>query len=494
MARPKSQPATVTDAPGPMPATSDRALRRFLALGIILAVWIAYATSFSGTFVFDDENQILFNPDVTEHPIPELLASSTRPVVDLTLAMDYRLGGGADLESPDDFPNPVPFHVTNLVIHSLAALTLFGLIARTLELPRFAERISRRRGLLVAASVACLWAVHPLTTQAVTYIVQRAESLMGLFYLYMLYGLLRAATSGGAKSALWSVACVGACALGMGSKAVMLTAPLAALAYDHTFLARSALDALKQRWSLYVGLACTWSILSAVGIVRGVFDPHPNADPTVGFTVESVTPIEYFLTQPQVILHYLGLALFPVGLTLDYNWPVAEDPAVIAVTTLLLGALGVYTIRHLIMRTWIGFAGAFFFLVLATTSSFIPISDIAFEHRMYLPLIPVLLLASVGIWKVLARLTPSPARVAPLLFVAAAVAYGSLTAARNLDYESGLSGRTRMRKRRPTRVPPRTTPRCSRGSRATRRRSRSSSARSGSRPRIRTCTRSTPAR
>lgn len=421
---------------------SERALKRLrtgLVLALLAAVWLAYATSFSGTFVFDDENQILMNPDVTQSTLGELLTGSTRPVTDLTLKMDWHLGGGPGLTSPDERPSATPFHVTNLAIHSLAALTLFALIAGTLRLPRFDEKLTRQRALSIAFAVACLWAVHPLTTQSVTYIVQRAEAMMGLFYLLTLYTLLRTARSEGAVSGGWAVLCVGACALGMGSKAVMLTAPLAALAYDHTFLARHALDALKKRWPLYVGLACTWSILSVTGIIRGVFNPHPNADPTVGFTVETYTPLEYFFTQPSVILHYLRLSIAPVGLTLDYKWPAEDSVAVIAVTTLIVGALGVLTLHQLWKRTWLGFAGAFFFIVLSTTSSFIPINDIAFEHRMYLPLISVVLITSVLIWKGLTRLTTAPANLASLLFLIAAIALASLTGARNLDYASGVA-------------------------------------------------------
>jgi len=420
------------------PGTPNRRLTGLLALALVFITLVAYATSFSGTFVFDDERQILKNPEVTEYSIGKLLDKSTRPVVNLTLAMDYRLGGGKELTSADEIPSTTPFHVTNLVIHCLAVLTLFGLIARTLGLPRFAESIRPGQAAAIAFAFAALWAVHPLNTQSVTYIVQRAESLMGFFYLFTLYALVRTAQSAGAKSIGWATACVLACALGMGSKAVMLTAPIAALLYDHTFLARHALDALKKRWPLYVALASTWSVLSVVGIFRGVFNPHPNASPTVGFTIDSVTPVQYFLSQPEIILHYLKLAVVPIGLSIDYAWPVQTSGVIIAITTAAVGAMGLLVLWQLWKRTWMGFVGAFFFLVLATTSSFIPINDLAFEHRMYLPLISVLVLLGYAVYKGIAKITSSPANLAGLAFVVAAIGLGAMTSARNLDYRSGL--------------------------------------------------------
>ena len=106
---------------------------------------------------------------------------STRPLVGFTLAVNYAIGG---LE-------PWGYHAVNLAVHILAALVLFGLVRRTLPNPRLRERIGGAATAL-ALVVALLWLLHPLQTESVTYVSQRAEALMGLFYLLTLYCTARA--------------------------------------------------------------------------------------------------------------------------------------------------------------------------------------------------------------------------------------------------------------------------------------------------------------
>ena len=93
----------------------------------------------------------------------------------------------------------------------------------------------------LALAVAMLWAVHPLQTESVAYIVQRAESLVGLFYLLTLYFVVRGATS--ARAIVWYAGSVVACLLGMASKEVMVSSPLIVFLYDRAFLAGSFREA-----------------------------------------------------------------------------------------------------------------------------------------------------------------------------------------------------------------------------------------------------------
>ena len=111
------------------------------------------------------------------------LLAAPRPVVQFTLALNHSLGGGV-----------WGYHAFNLAIHLLAALTLFGIVRRTLTLPALAPRFARASTAL-AFCIALLWALHPLQTESVTYVIQRMESLMGLFYLLTLYCFIRAASS-----------------------------------------------------------------------------------------------------------------------------------------------------------------------------------------------------------------------------------------------------------------------------------------------------------
>lgn len=150
----------------------------------------------------------------------------SRPVVMLSFAANYAISG----------LRPWPFHLTNLVIHIFAGLLLFGIVRRTLRLEsmaRFAETATP-----LGLVVAIVWTLHPLQTQAVTYVVQRYESLMGMFYLGAMYAFIRAVDTP-AQATGWFTACVASCALAMGCKEVAVSCPLMILLYDRTFVSGS---------------------------------------------------------------------------------------------------------------------------------------------------------------------------------------------------------------------------------------------------------------
>ena len=217
----------------------------------------AYHNSFAGPCVFDDVPWIVENPSIRSlWPIGHLLAPQSardvggRPVVSLTLAVNYALGG-TDVWG---------YHAVNLAIHILAAWTLLGVTRRTLLSPRLQERFGSAATPL-ALMVAILWTVHPLQTEAVTYLIQRTEALVGLLYLLTLYCVIRGATS--SRATRWYSAAVAASLLGMATKELMATAPVIVLLYDRTFLAGSFREALRRRYGLYLALAATWGVVVA---------------------------------------------------------------------------------------------------------------------------------------------------------------------------------------------------------------------------------------
>jgi len=147
------------------------------------------------------------------------------------------------------------YHAFNLVILVLAGLTLFGIVRRTLA-PWVGLGASP-----IAFCAALLWVLHPLLTESVTYVIQRAESLMGLFYLLTLYFFIRAAGTNSRHKRLWFGLSVASGLLGMATKDVMVSAPLIVFLYDRTFLAGGFLEAWRWRRRFYAGLAATWLIL-----------------------------------------------------------------------------------------------------------------------------------------------------------------------------------------------------------------------------------------
>ena len=166
---------------------------RGAVLIIVLAGLAAYANSFSGAFVFDDIDSIVSNPAIRHlWPPWKFFATLNRPILNLSLAVSYATWGRSAL-SPTGL-NSASFHAFNIAVHILAALTLFGLVRRTLRLPALRARFEGAATALALAT-ALIWEVHPLQTESVTYIIQRAESLAGLFYLLTLYCVARGALS-----------------------------------------------------------------------------------------------------------------------------------------------------------------------------------------------------------------------------------------------------------------------------------------------------------
>ena len=300
-----------------------RTLVSFVFLSLITL--LAFSNSLGVKFVFDDEAGIVDNPMIRQvFPIGRFLNSS-QPLTDFSLALNYAYGG---LEAAG-------YHGVNLVIHVAAGLVLFGLIRRTFRLPG-TPKSWRGRADAVALIASALWLVHPLQTESVTYLVQRSESMMGLFYLLALYGANRASDS--PRRGAWYAFAVVACAAAMASKSVAVTAPVVIALYDRTFLFASWRATIKARWPLYTGLLATYLVPLALGVFHGLFFESPETA-TVGFGFKGITPIEYLQTQPGVILHYFGLIIWPIGQCLDYAWPVALSVSEIVISAGVIGVL-----------------------------------------------------------------------------------------------------------------------------------------------------------
>ncbi len=397
---------------------------------VVLAGAAAYSNSLHGAFVFDDPFSIADNESIRslrrldEVLLPVAELDYYRPVLNLSLALCYRVGG----------LDVLAYHVLNLGIHLAASLTLFGLVRRTLLLwPRGHHLATASTALALAATL--LWMLHPLQTESVTYVVQRCEAMFGLFSLLSLYGALRGATS--PRGWPWYGGAVAACALGMGSKEAMAVTPLLVLMYDRIFLASSLRETFRKRWGLYAGLALTWGILAPMLLASNLSRSPRAADP--------ITIWEYARTQFGVVAHYLRLSVWPDVLCLDYQWPVARSAGDIVPFAAFLGAVLCAVLGALWRWPKGGFLGAAFFLTLGPSSSVIPIPDLAFEHRMYLPLAPLAISAVLGVYAVGRKLVsgrPSlqpAARLASVCLIAGiAGVLGILTYLRNDDYRSEL--------------------------------------------------------
>lgn len=419
-------PPTATPAPAPRP------LRRSIWLAggaLALATLAVYSGTFYVPFVFDDPSSVLTNaslrqlwPPWTALSPPPLVTVSGRPVVNFTLALNHALGG----------TSPAGYHAVNLAIHILAGLVFFGLVRRTLHRPPLAARFGSS-ALPLALAAAALWSLHPLQTESVTYVVQRVESLMGLWYLLTLYAFVRAVDVAPGPDAgpphrrtAWLVVSVAASLLGMGSKEVMVSAPLLVLLYDRTFVAGSFRTAWKNRARYYAALAATWLLLG--GLVLGTGGRGGTAGLNTDLSVWT-----YALTQLHAVALYLKLAFWPYPLVFDYGTDVVRHFADIVAPGLLVAALAGGIVWALWRRPALGFLGAWGFAILAPTSSIVPIAtQTVAEHRMYLPLAAI----------VLAALLVGQAWIGRVAWVAAlsmAFLFGGLTWTRNRIYHDELT-------------------------------------------------------
>ena len=396
-----------------------------LAIPLILAAGLfAYHNSLHGAFVMDDLPAIpqnttirsLWPPWAVFSP-PAQTAVAGRPLVNLSLALNYAVGR----------ESVVSYHAFNLMIHLLAALVLFGIIRRTLRGPG----LEIREATGIATVAALLWVVHPLASESVDYTIQRTELLMGLFFLMTLYCAIRGFDSPGRPG--WYVAAVTAFALGLGSKEVIVMAPVIVFVYDWLFRSPSLSDAFRRHWRLYAGFAGVLAlfVLLVATRFRRVF---------AGMVGRSVTPWDYALTESGVIVHYLRLAFWPHPLVADYDgWPIAASVGSVLPFLAVVVALVALTLWGLARRQKLAFLGTWFFLILAPTSSFRPIrSEIAGERRMYLPLAAVVVLI-VLVGRALLSRWGAPRAAAITAVAVAAVTLSLVTVRRNDDYGTTLS-------------------------------------------------------
>jgi protein O-mannosyl-transferase len=388
---------------------------RTRAAGAALVVLIAaaYSNSLSGEFVFDDIPAIQDNPTIRSlWPLTEVLSPPEnsgvggRPLANLSFALSYAISGA----------NVRGFHVGNVLLHMGSALLLFGIIRRTTRLLRAPGEPERIGWPFVAALI---WSLHPLTTASVDYLSQRTELLMAFFYLLTLAAFVRGIepSRSGGKAWLWFS--VMACALGMMSKEVMVTAPLVVLLYDRTFVARSFRGAWRKRWAYYVPLVGT-------SVVLGWLLTTGLAQRSVGYGL-GVSPVEYALTEARAVMHYLRLAVLPHPLVFDYGAIYRSSTTAVVAIIGLLGFAGWAATRN-----WrAGFLAASFFILLAPTSSIVPVAEqpIA-ENRMYLPLAVLVVLATLAIRAAAGH------RAGVVLSLVAA--FSTLTLQRNADFSTEL--------------------------------------------------------
>jgi len=402
--------------------------RRALFL-IMLLCALVYSRTLAVPFYFDDYSYVIDNPfirsmgDIFDR---ELLAASSvyvdiknsvlsRPLSYLTFSLNYLLNGAS----------PAGYHLVNIGIHMLNACLVYLLILVTAReqlhhsVNPVRNRLTDDHSRLLAFFVAALFAVHPVMTNAVTYITQRMTSLATLFYLLTI--VLYAYSQQGKPRSLprcYLPALVSAAAA-VKSKEIAATLPLMLALYDISFLSgtvRSRVLRLAPFFALIAacllfapenfvdislavdGNPSTLQVLdtlktSPLRYLDTSFATNPSST-----VVASMTPLEYLYTQLRVIVTYQRLLLLPVGLNFVHDSPFyrsfAELPVIVSLlwhSLVLSGGVLLFRssrasegVTALLLRC-AGFGIFWFYLALILECSLIPMDDIMLEHRLYLP-------------------------------------------------------------------------------------------------------------
>jgi Tfp pilus assembly protein PilF len=366
----------------------------WVALALVVATMLAYIPALDAPFVLDDWVTI----DASSRwESAAGMPTAGRPLVMATLAANYevnRLLGVNQQPDPDGPNKAIGYRLFNVLLHLLTGALLFAVLRRAIRerpIPQDWREIADP----LAGVVTALWLLHPIQSEVINYVVQRSEGLASLCYLAVLYASQRAWDAAPSSRARWFALAVVACVLGMLSKEIVISAPLAVMLYDRAFRQpswRALWRPANGRAFLYAAL---WtSCLATFALVAlGTRGGSPDLN-------EGVSWYGYFYTQCWAIAHYLRLAVWPNALSTDYGFRTIHGARGIPGLA-LLSAFGVATIiawTRVERLGWFAFLGSMFFILLAPSSSVVPVVlEVAAERRIYLALAVVLVLAVVGV-------------------------------------------------------------------------------------------------
>jgi len=387
--------------------------------GLLLLAFLAtfiYSNTFSVPFHFDDTPNIVENPQIKD--LKNFLDFyGSRYIGFLSFALNYHFGG----------LHVFGYHLVNLLIHIINGFLVYSLVlllfksSRRQKTPADPNILPTTHDSHIAAApwialaAAMLFVAHPIQTQAVTYIVQRFASLVTLFYLFTVVCYLkwRLASSETRSRFLWYGGAVLSTVLAMKTKENSFTLPFMILLVEAVFFRSFT----KKRWVMLLPFLLT---LMIIPISRG--DALGEAEGFARHTTE-ISRSDYLFTQFRVIVTYIRLLFLPFRQNLDYDYPIYHsllEPTVLLSFLFLLSLFGLslYLLYHspLTARNsqarLIAFGIGWFFLTLSIESSIIPIRDVIYEHRLYLPSVGFFMALSVGVMmgrKWLQRLRVPPA-------------------------------------------------------------------------------------
>jgi tetratricopeptide (TPR) repeat protein len=343
------------------------------ALAAALAAFWVYGPALNGPFVFDDQSLPYFSPHWAGRPL-WMAIKGVRPFLMFTFWLNSRLAGA----------EPYLYHLFNLLLHLANSLLVFFIARRILG---WAGLDGRRREWL-SAFAGAVFLLHPVQTEAVSYVASRSESLSALFC----YGAFAVFLYRRSPAVSWGTAfaILALYAAAASTKEHTVALPALLLLTDYFWNPGFSLQGIRKNWRLYalVAAAGAAGLVAVANMLKG--------STSAGFGLRDITWYEYFFTQWRSLWVYLRLFVLPYGQNVDYDFPVSrtvfEHGAIIGLAGLLiLLGCAIYFRKRYPLASY-GMLAAL--ILFAPTSSIVPILDALAERRLYLPMIGLVLVAA----------------------------------------------------------------------------------------------------
>ena len=413
----------------------------FAVVTLFIILLSVYSNTFDASWHFDDEYSILKNnalhmTDLNWENVKSTFHASSdgrghvdRPVACLSFAFNYYLGG-TEVHG---------YHILNFMIHFLSSIFLFLFIYHTLNLPILKERYGPN-SYFIGLLATVLWAINPVQTQAVTYIVQRMASMAGMFYVMTMYFYLKGRTSAPKILRVTHYFSSIVCAiLALGSKENTVTLPMVILLYD-LFLVQGITKKSLKKYIFLFPIAVLGGAIVAV-FLKGPSIFHPESIVS-GYYLRGFTLIERLLTEPRVVLLYVSLLLYPMPYRLCFSHDIPLSTGLLNPPTTIIAILIIFTLLCLIIlksKRWplVCFCILFFLINHIIESTALSL-ELVFEHRNYIPsmlfFVPIAIMIAKGLnffsYKRSIQLIIS------IFVVLALVAIGHSTFIRNFEWKT----------------------------------------------------------
>lgn len=350
---------------------------------LLLGLCVAYGGALEVPFYLDDRSSITHNPYFEESSVTYLFeVYGMRGIGYVSLWLNYLYGS----------TDPVGYHFVNLVIHFLNSLLVCFVITKLLKLAY--PDVEAKLSLLVGMSTGLLFLLHPLNSQSVIYVVQRLASLVTLFYLMSLFSYLNARTSQTqTNSTIWMVVCGLSAALALFTKQNSITLPIAILLIEIVLF-----KTIRLRYPLIIGALIVFGFFLGLNILDEGSLLHRIDDATR--ESDEYSRLEYLLVQSSIITLYLQKFFIPINLHLDYGLSLSAFSEFQKISALVIHSCLI--VLALIFRRkmpLLSLSVLLFYLLHVVESGVIPITDLVFEHRTYLPNVAILLFLSALVTK-----------------------------------------------------------------------------------------------